>query len=123
MRDPLVALWNPGEFVRFGRNLGTSTSVAEVVMDEWAAYLKAPNNPEGPHALARESHGKMEMEDDRNGDRDGGGAAFRAGRKDGATFERRREHRSRTRSTPWYERIATARLRETTLMYDEAMRL
>jgi hypothetical protein len=52
--DPLIDLWNPGEFVRFGRSLGTSTFVAEVVMEEGAAYLKALNNPEGPHALARE---------------------------------------------------------------------
>jgi hypothetical protein len=52
--DPLIDLWNPGEFTRFGRSLGTSTLAAEVVMEEGMAYLKAPNNPEGPHALARE---------------------------------------------------------------------
>ncbi|WP_395089765.1 HipA family kinase [Armatimonas sp.] len=54
MPDPLIDLWNPGEFVRFGRTIATSTSVAEVVMEEGTAYLKALGNPEGPHALARE---------------------------------------------------------------------
>lgn len=54
MPDPLNDLWSPGEFVRFGRHLGTSTSVVEVVMEEGNAYLKALGNPEGPHALVRE---------------------------------------------------------------------
>lgn len=54
MPDPLVDLWNAGEFVRFGRYLGTSTSVAQVAMERGDGYLKAPNNPEGSHALARE---------------------------------------------------------------------
>src|SRR5690349_12342350 len=48
------APWQPTEFVRFEQIIGTSTSPARVLTDAGHAYLKAVNNPMGPHALVRE---------------------------------------------------------------------
>lgn len=49
-----AAPWNPSCFVRHVKGIATSTSPALVVTDAGEAYLKAINNPIGPHALARE---------------------------------------------------------------------
>jgi hypothetical protein len=46
--------WRPTCFVRFVRSTPSSTSPALVVTDAGEAFLKALNNPAGPHALARE---------------------------------------------------------------------
>jgi len=49
-----AASWNPTCFVRYVKTIATSTSPAIVVTDAGEAYLKAINNPVGPHALVRE---------------------------------------------------------------------
>ena len=46
--------WQPTRFVRFEESIGTSTRPARIVTDDGAAFLKAVNNPIGPHALVRE---------------------------------------------------------------------
>ena len=50
----MPSTWDPGSFLRFERSLATSTNVAKVVTTNGKAYIKVINNPEGPHALARE---------------------------------------------------------------------
>ena len=46
--------WQPTEFVRYERSVETSTAPASIITDAGRAFLKAPNNPQGPHALVRE---------------------------------------------------------------------
>jgi len=51
----ISAPWQPTCFKRFEECVvGTSTRPARIVTDAGRAYLKAMNNPMGPHALARE---------------------------------------------------------------------
>ena len=46
--------WNPTSFVRFEGAYATSTKPARIRTDAGSAYLKATNNPLGPHALVRD---------------------------------------------------------------------
>lgn len=44
--------WPPSSFVRYVESFRSSTLVARIVTDSGPAYLKAINNPQGPHVLA-----------------------------------------------------------------------
>jgi hypothetical protein len=46
--------WSPTRFVRFEESIGTSTGPARIITDAGPAFLKAVNNPIGPHALVRD---------------------------------------------------------------------
>lgn len=46
--------WSPSQIKRYIRSAASSTKVARVRTDAGDAYMKAMNNPEGPHALVRE---------------------------------------------------------------------
>ena len=48
----MPAVWPPTTFVRFVRTVASSSRTALIQTDAGAAYLKAINNPEGPHVLA-----------------------------------------------------------------------
>lgn len=43
--------WPPSSFVRYVESFRSSTLVARIVTDSGPAYLKAINNPQGPHVL------------------------------------------------------------------------
>jgi hypothetical protein len=45
-------VWQPTTFVSFTRTVASSSRTALIQTDAGAAYLKAINNPEGPHVLA-----------------------------------------------------------------------
>lgn len=48
----MPALWPPTTFVRFVKTIASSSRTALVQTDAGPTYLKAINNPEGPHVLA-----------------------------------------------------------------------
>lgn len=46
------SVWQPTTFLRYVRTVASSSRTALIQTDTGAAYLKAINNPEGPHVLA-----------------------------------------------------------------------
>jgi hypothetical protein len=50
----VAQLWQPTTFRRYIRAVGGSTAPVRIATDAGDAFIKAINNPVGPHALARE---------------------------------------------------------------------
>ena len=48
----MPGVWHPTTFVRFVRTVASSSRTALIQTDAGLTYLKAINNPEGPHVLA-----------------------------------------------------------------------